>query len=350
MFINYLIVVSVSFLTIFAVNSTFAEQATGSVTINNFQPIEEGGTLTSVTQQGMIMNFTLPDDISGQLLVYPINIQNSTTDGFSINFLDEVLKISVNPPDTCLTGCLITFVFNESHMNSVGITDPSQVIIYQDSNEDGIFVPLSTILIDDAPAPYAVTATITSTSFFGIGTLDKETFCGKTIQQWKFSGNNILNGTKKDDKLKGTSGVDLILGLDGNDLIQGMDGNDCLIGGNGNDRILGGSGNDVIFGGDGTDVLHGSKGNDVINGGKDNDRITGNSGEDIINGGSDKDKLFGNDGKDNLFGNQGNDELKGGSGNDLLNGGENIDKCDGGHGNNQIVNCEDVKQDKDEDD
>jgi len=330
-------------------NYVLAEQVTSTVDIVGFQPIEEGGTLSFETSQEMIMNFTLPDDTSGELLVTTTEVENPTTDGFTISFLDEVLTMIISPADSCLAGCDITFTFDDNHLISAGILDPSQVVIYQDTEEDGTFVPLVTILIDDAPSPYTVLATITSTSFFGIGVLDEETFCGKTIEQWEDSGANVIIGTEKNDKLRGTNGIDVILGLGGNDRILGKDGDDCLIGGDGKDRIIGGKGNDIIFGNDGKDRLHGGKGNDIINAGDGKDRITGNSGDDVLTGGSGKDKIYGNNGDDNLFGNSGNDDLKGGSGDDFLDGGEDFDKCKGGSGNNQIINCEDGKPPKHDD-
>ena len=327
-------------------NYVAAEQVTSTVDIIGFQPIEEGGTLSFETSQEMIMNFTLPDDTSGELLVTTIEVENPTTDGFAISFLDEVLTMIINPADSCLAGCDITFTFDDSHLISAGISDPSEVVIYQDTEEDGTFVPLVTILIDDAPSPYTVLATITSTSYFGIGILDEETFCGKTIEQWEDSGANVIIGTEKNDRLRGTNGTDVILGLGGNDRILGKDGDDCLIGGDGNDRIIGGNGNDIIFGNDGKDRLHGGKGNDIISAGDGKDRITGNLGDDILTGGSGKDKISGNRGDDNLYGNSGDDDLKGGSGDDFLDGGENFDKCEGGSGNNQIINCEDERTTK----
>lgn len=336
-------------------NYAYAQQATGSTDIVNFQPIEEGDTLSFESPQGMIMNFTLPDGVAGELLVYSTSVSNPTTTGSLISFLTDVLFIDVNPSDLCLLGCDVTFTFDDSHLISAGISDPSDVVIYQDSEEDGTFVPLTTILIDDAPSPYVVLTTITSTSYFGIGVLDVETFCGKTLQQWEDEGANIILGTPQNDRIRGTNGIDVILGFEGNDRLLGKNGDDCLVGGEGKDRILGGKGNDIIFGNDGHDRLHGAKGNDIIDGGDGKDRIIGNSGDDILVGGSDKDKIYGNKGHDDLYGNSGNDDLKGGSGDDFLDGGEDKDKCKGGSGNDQIINCEnkkdkDNKKEKDDDD
>jgi hypothetical protein len=327
-----------------------AQQATGSVNIANFVPIQQGGTLSFTTPQQIIMNFTLPDGVSGELLVATTEVQNATTNGFAINFLSETLIMKINPPDACVAGCKITFTFDDTHLSSAGISDPSQVVIYQDSNEDGTFVPLPTILIDDMPSPYIVFATITSTSFFGIGVLEDETFCGKTLQQWDDLGVNIIIGTEKKDTLRGTNGADLILGLGGNDRILGKDGDDCLIGGDGDDLIVGEKGNDIIFGNEGNDRLYGGKGDDIMDGGLGSDRLTGNSDNDVLSGGSGNDRVEGKSGNDALFGSSGNDDLKGGSGDDLLDGGDDLDKCNGGSGKNKIIHCEKGNTSKDDDD
>ena len=84
-------------------------------------------------------------------------------------------------------------------MIALGLNDPSQAIIFQDTEEDGTFVALPTVVIDDSPEPYTVAATITGTSFFGIGIFDDEVFCGKTITQWELDGANIIIGTDKID-------------------------------------------------------------------------------------------------------------------------------------------------------
>lgn len=330
---------------VFAVSSS---QATGSVNIVNFVPLPEGGTLSFVTPQQMTINFTLPDGVSGELLVAPTDVQNPTTNGFAISFLAEVLTIKINPPDACITGCKITFTFDDNHLSSTGISDPSQVVIYQDSNEDGTFVPLPTILIDDAPSPYTVLATITSTSFFGIGVLEGEVFCGKTISVWTNLGANIIIGTNGSDAIHGTNGMDVIIAKAGNDVVYGKDGDDCIVGGPGRDRLNGGKGNDMIFGNDSNDVIHGNDGNDVIDGGSGNDTIQGNNGNDIINGSVGNDKIYGNNGTDLLYGEAGNDQIFGGNQNDTIDGGPGTDRCNGGNGINSIINCEDKHKEKDD--
>jgi len=328
---------------VFAVSSG---QATGSVNIVNFVPLPEGGTLSFVTPQQIIMNFTLPDGVSGELLVATTDVQNPTTNGFAINFLAEILTIKINPPDACITGCKITFTFDDNHLSSTGISDPSQVVIYQDSDEDGTFVPLPTILIDDAPSPYTVLATITSTSFFGIGVVGEETFCGKTIVEWTNLGANIINGTNGSDAIRGTNDIDVIIAKEGNDVVNGKDGNDCIVGGPGRDRLNGGKGNDMIFGNDDNDVIHGNDGNDVIDGGSGKDTIHGNNGNDIINGSIGNDTIHGNNGNDLLYGEAGNDKIFGGNQNDTIDGGPDTDHCEGGNGINSILNCEDMHKEK----
>lgn len=262
----------------------------GNVNITNSIPIGSGGTGTFTTPTGSIMTLTLPAGVSGTLQVETTNVANPTADGLSVKFLAEILHITLNPSDACANGCIITFTFTDEQLMAAGITDPSIVKIFQDPQQDGTFIILPTTLVDGAPSPYTVSATITSTSFFGIG-VTEPTFCGKTIDQF----DHVIDGTEKDNTLTGTKGDDLIRGFEGDDRIRGRDGDDCLVGGAGNDAIIGGHGNDTIDGGDGNDTIFGGGGNDVI------------------------------------FGNSGNDRIDGGNGND---------SCDGGSGNNSITKCE----------
>ena len=340
----YSIVILLFTITIYSNGIIFAEQVTGQVSIINLQDIPSGGTATITTPQGVTLSLSLPPGQAATLTGQISTPTNPTSGGSSISFLAEVLTINITPTNACTAGCDILFTFDDSHLAASSLTDPNQVIIFQDSQLDGTFVPLPTLLIDGSPSPYTVLATITSTSFFGIGVLAEETFCGKTLEQWEAEGANIVFGTDERDKLRGTKNVDVIFGLGGNDRILGGDGDDCLIGGEGNDRIIGGKGNDIIFGNDGKDRLHGAKGNDTIDGGNGDDRSHGNNGNDQLSGGDGNDKLFGNKGNDFLVGLAGNDMIFGGQGDDNIDGGEGTDKCKDGSGQDTIVNCEDKKQ------
>lgn len=366
---NNLIIISCTIFLLFTIvifsnELIFAEQVTGNVNIINVQDIPPGGTFTITTPQGEILTLSLPPGETATITGQIITTTNPTSGGSAISFLAEVLMINITPSDACTTGCEISFTFDDSHLAGFGQSDPNQVIIFQDSEEDVTFVPLPTFLVDGAPEPYTVSAIITGFSFFGIGVLDDETFCGKTISQWESEGANIIIGTDKKDKLKGTNGVDVILGLEGNDSISGKNGDDCLIGGEGDDRILAGKGNDMVFGGEGNDRLYGSNGNDLVDGGNGKDKIRGGSGndnlrggegddhvdgdkgDDVITGNVGNDKLHGKKGNDTIKGGPGNDEIKGDKGDDFLDGGEGVDDCNGGSGNDEILNCED-KKDKD---
>jgi len=320
--------------------SILSEQTTGQVSIVNIQNIEVVGTATFTTPEEEVVTFTLPEGESGTLTTEIVDVNEPTSGGTLIKFLGNTLSFSIEPTNSCNNGCVITFTFTDDHLAEQGIPDPNDVIIFQDPELDGTFVPLPTLLIDGAPSPYTVLTTITSTSFFAIAVLAEEAFCGKTLEQWESEGANIVFGTEKRDKLRGTKNVDVIFGLGGNDRILGKDGDDCLIGGEGNDRIIGGKGDDIIFGNDGNDRLHGAKGNDTIDGGNGNDRVQGNKGNDQLSGGDGNDKLFGNKGDDVLFGISGDDEIRGNQGNDTIDGGDGIDTCEEGEGADLVINCE----------
>jgi Ca2+-binding RTX toxin-like protein len=78
------------------------------------------------------------------------------------------------------------------------------------------------------------------------------------------------------------SGDDVVFGGTRNDKVAGDAGNDILDGGAGDDDLSGGSGNDILFGGVGNDRLVGGAGNDALIGGLGADRMTGSEGRDIF--------------------------------------------------------------------
>lgn len=68
-------------------------------------------------------------------------------------------------------------------------------------------------------------------------------------------GNDIINGTKQDDRIDAGAGDDTINGLGGNDFIDGGFGNDTINGGDGDDRLFSFSGTDTLIGGIGNDEI-----------------------------------------------------------------------------------------------
>lgn len=68
------------------------------------------------------------------------------------------------------------------------------------------------------------------------------------------SGNDVVYGSSKGNKLEGGSGKDSLYGQSGNDSLYGNDGNDNLVGNTGSDKVYGGNGNDTI------DISDGVKG------------------------------------------------------------------------------------------
>jgi Ca2+-binding RTX toxin-like protein len=288
-------------LTILLPTNSFAESSgftvTGKVNIEQLIQINNGGTGTFSTPTNEILTLTLPSGMSGSLQVGITDIANPTNDGFAINFLAETLHITVNPSNACTSGCVITFTFTDEQMAATGISNLSTAKIFQDTEQDGTFVRLATTLTDGPPSPYTVSATITSTSIFGIGNTESDDFCGKTSDQF----DHIIDGTEKNDKLVGTSGNDLIRGFGGNDVMMGKEGDDCLVGGTGNDKISGGKGNDMIIGQEGNDRIFGNDGNDLIQGGTGNDIISGGNGDDTIDGEEGNNKISGGNGTDKCF-------------------------------------------------
>lgn len=94
------------------------------------------------------------------------------------------------------------------------------------------------------------------------------------------SGNDVVYGSSKNNKIEGNDGKDTIYGQSGNDTIYGNDGDDNLVGNTGNDQLFGGNGKDTL------DVSDGVKGNDTAQGDSGTDTVyfdkTGNNKDTVI--------------------------------------------------------------------
>lgn len=73
---------------------------------------------------------------------------------------------------------------------------------------------------------------------------------------------NLLFGTRYQDRINGFAGDDVVSALSGNDSVNGGDGNDSLWGDEGDDALQGEAGNDLLAGGSGSDFLDGGVGDD----------------------------------------------------------------------------------------
>jgi hypothetical protein len=71
------------------------------------------------------------------------------------------------------------------------------------------------------------------------------------------SGDDVLIGSRDDDRLVGYAGDDVMRGDRGDDWLNGSAGDDELVGGSGNDILTSSSGKDVLVGGNGNDTLRG---------------------------------------------------------------------------------------------
>ena len=128
--------------------------------------IEPAGTATAQVSTDISMTLTLPT--GGTSTVTPTSVSSPTSNGGAISFLGNVVDLTL-ASGSCATGCEITFTFTDANLTDAGISSPSEVVIFRDSEEDGTFVALPTTLVDGAPSPYKVSATTFSTSFFGAG-------------------------------------------------------------------------------------------------------------------------------------------------------------------------------------
>jgi len=308
--------------------------------LSGIQVISNGGTANLTSSSGQTMSLTLPSDSSGNLTVAlpDIAVPSSEIGNFEIKFLGDIWDLNLSPFDACNdannTGCHLTFTFTDNDLIEAETSDFFQAVaIFQDTQKDGTFTTLPTIVIDDIAPTYTALTTVyftTTSSLFGFGVFgNTTTYCITPITQF----DQIIIGTNSNDIINGTSSNDLIFGLDGNDLIYGNNGDDC---------IMGGIGDDVISGGNGTDHMSGNAGDDIMYGGNDSDILYGNENNDIIYGNTGDDYIMGNTGDDTMYGGMGNDVLYGSLGDDFISGGQGgADVCVGnGSSNGTMLDCE----------
>ncbi|WVX51160.1 hypothetical protein ROLI_042610 [Roseobacter fucihabitans] len=150
------------------------------------------------------------------------------------------------------------------------------------------------------------------------------------------AGDDNLDGGAGDDSLYGGEGNDTLMGGEGVDLLSGGAGDDSLDGGAGNDRLYGEAGNDTLLGGDGADLLDGGTGANSLDGGAGDDSLYGGEGNDTLSGGAGADEIQGGTGDDSIDGGAGGDWLYGDEGNDTLSGGDGADEIQGGIGDDSI--------------
>lgn len=144
-------------------------------------------------------------------------------------------------------------------------------------------------------------------------------------------GDDVILGTRRDDRISGGGGDDLICGRSGDDRINGGEGHDTIYAGAGEDRVFGGPGRDTLSGGVGADRLEGGRGADTLRGG---------DGDDVLEGDTGRDSLHGERGADALFGGPGDDLLTGDRFEDVMRFGlEAVDTCEGGSGVNHTWDC-----------
>jgi serralysin len=111
------------------------------------------------------------------------------------------------------------------------------------------------------------------------------------------SDDDVLFGSRLNDRLNGGGGFDILLGGLGSDVLNGNGGNDRLVGGDGNDRLGGGIDSDLLEGDAGNDRLFGDGGRDFLEGGSGNDQLRGGTGTDDLCGGTGADRFVFNDGE-----------------------------------------------------
>ncbi|MGH9909868.1 MAG: hypothetical protein ACRD32_04445, partial [Nitrososphaerales archaeon] len=156
---------------------SFIRDFTEQINIVDSGSYTDGGETTMVmgvggigiipTSSTTLMTLRL-SNTAGTGIAIPISVTTPTSNGGVISFLGNIMDITLTGA-SCAGGCAIAFTFTDTDLAAAGISNPADVVIYRDSEEDGTFVALATTLIDGAPSPYTVSATTFSTSFFGAG-------------------------------------------------------------------------------------------------------------------------------------------------------------------------------------
>jgi CSLREA domain-containing protein len=118
-----------------------------------------------------------------------------------------------------------------------------------------------------------------------IGSYELVSCKGRPANEIGTNGNDVLNGSPRDDVFLLLGGDDTAYGLGGNDVFCGGAGRDRELGGEGNDHEYGDTGKDRLIGGPGNDRLSGGGGTDRLLGGGGRDRLLGGGGTDFCNGG-----------------------------------------------------------------
>lgn len=208
----------------------------------------EGGTGNTEYQYEMERHQAIGHDVihdTGGVDVIDISVFGSPNLGFSVEQIDNDLKLTFSPIDSII-------------VSDWFLSDDNKIeeIVYNNGDLGGEY-----------------------------------DFTPQDIDDLLAAGGDFINqvlGTEGDDMLLGSADVDHISGAGGNDQLYGYEGDDFLDGGAGDDFIYGGAGNDRIFSSDGTDFVDGGAGDDII-AGEENDthyyygvKGNGEGGDDVI--------------------------------------------------------------------
>jgi Ca2+-binding RTX toxin-like protein len=150
---------------------------------------------------------------------------------------------------------------------------------------------------------------------------------GKDIGVDTFSSIEHFNLGHGDDIVEGSNRNDEIRSADGDDLVYGEDGDDLIYGGRGADFLFGDRGDDELHDGEGADVLDAGEGDDTIFAASDksDDFFDGGEGEDRLSYADSKFQIVFDIASESAVGRDiGNDQVlgfeifRGGSGNDVF--------------------------------
>lgn len=133
--------------------------------------VGSGSILVATLPSGTSSSVKLPSGTSGQVTIQKSETSSNTVSGGTVEFIGNIVDISVGGGASCQNGCEISFSFSSADLPSG--KDPLSVKIFHDANNDGDFADsgeqLSTSVVEQFSDLYVATATITSTSNLGVG-------------------------------------------------------------------------------------------------------------------------------------------------------------------------------------
>jgi len=135
--------------------------------------VGSGGTAKTQLPGGTTASIKLPAGQSGTVTIQTTTAPTTGSGSSTLGFVGTVTDITPPANSCAVLGCVFSFNFTSAQVTAAGLTDPSQVVIFHDHNNDGDFKEagetLATTITTVSPGHFTATATDFFTSKFAIG-------------------------------------------------------------------------------------------------------------------------------------------------------------------------------------